>query len=158
METTVFRTSRVQHRGSKSINLSSENWEPVTPNMVPANSVLSHSGSRRRASADGWFVCFPVLLRSPCWHSRQVTASIRTAGHRHWAIWASMACAVHSGAVWLIFSSRLFTWKHSDWICLSQVGKASRAEKKKQPTLNKVSLSNSFALSIATFPFATALT
>lgn len=56
METTVFRTSRVQHRGSKSINLSSENWEPVTPNMVPANSVLSHCGSRRWASADGWLV------------------------------------------------------------------------------------------------------
>lgn len=45
----------------------------------------------------------------------------------YWDIWASMACAVHSGAAWLIFSSRLLTWKHNDWICLSQVGRGSRA-------------------------------
>lgn len=46
----------------------------------------------------------------------------------YWDIWASIACAVHSGAAWLIFSSRLFTWKQSDWICLSQVGSGSRAD------------------------------
>lgn len=49
----------------------------------------------------------------------------------YWAIWASIACAVHSGAVWLIFSKRLLTWKQSDWICLSHVGKASRAKTKR---------------------------
>lgn len=56
--------------------------------------------------------------------------AVRTALRAHWAICASMACAVHSGAVWLIFSRRLFTWKQSDWICLSHVGRASRAKER----------------------------
>lgn len=49
----------------------------------------------------------------------------------YWVIWASMAWAVHSGAAAVIFSSRLFTWKHRDWICLSQVGRGSRAERQR---------------------------
>lgn len=45
----------------------------------------------------------------------------------HWDIWVSIACAAHSGAACRIFSRRLLTWKHRDWICLSHVGRGSRA-------------------------------
>lgn len=55
----------------------------------------------------------------------------------YWDIWASIACAVHSGAAWLIFSSKLFTWKQSDWICLSQVGSGSRADRRENAELLK---------------------
>lgn len=53
-------------------------------------------------------------------------------GDVYWVIWVSIACAAHSGAAWRIFSKRLLTWKHRDWICLSQVGRGSRAAKKKE--------------------------
>ena len=48
-------------------------------------------------------------------------------GGLYWVIWASKACAAHSGAAVRIFSRRLLTWKQRDWICLSQVGSGSRA-------------------------------
>lgn len=49
----------------------------------------------------------------------------------YWVIWDSKACAAHSGAAWRIFSKRLLTWKHRDWICLSHVGRGSRAARDK---------------------------
>lgn len=54
-------------------------------------------------------------------------AGWRGRGGVYWVIWASKACAAHSGAACRIFSRRLFTWKHKDWICLSHVGRGSRA-------------------------------
>lgn len=56
----------------------------------------------------------------------------------YWVIWVSIACAAHSGAARRIFSKRLLTWKHRDWICLSHVGRGSRAEtlKKEKPEIS----------------------
>lgn len=50
----------------------------------------------------------------------------------YWVIWVSIACAAHSGAAVRIFSNRLLTWKHRDWICLSHVGRGSRAARDKR--------------------------
>lgn len=50
----------------------------------------------------------------------------------YWVIWVSIACAAHSGAATRIFSKRLLTWKHRDWICLSHVGRGSRADVKER--------------------------
>lgn len=44
------------------------------------------------------------------------------------AIWDSVVFNIHSGADCEIFSMIWLTWKHRLWICLSQVGRASRAE------------------------------
>lgn len=157
MENTVFRTSRVQRRGSKSINLSSENGEPVTPNMGSANCVLSHSESRRWRSEDGF--CFPVLLSSPCRHSRQVTASLGLRGRSlsHLGL-HGLRRPLRGCLTDLLQKVVHLETKGLNLLVPSWQSFTSCKEKKKQPVLNKVSLSNSLALSTAAFPFATALT
>lgn len=60
-----------------------------------------------------------------------------TVSFLHWVIVESMVLAIQSGALWETFSMIVFTWKHKLWICLSQLGKASRAVRKtKQQSLN----------------------
>lgn len=64
-------------------------------------------------------------------------------GDVYWVIWVSIACAAHSGAAWRIFSRRLLTWKHRDWICLSQVGRGSRAARDEEgKKIKKISFKN----------------
>ncbi len=46
----------------------------------------------------------------------------------HWLTF-SIAFVAHSGLCWPIFSMIELTWKHRLWICLSQLGSASRAKR-----------------------------
>lgn len=62
-----------------------------------------------------------------CFHYWDDVWFVGRVGGVYWVIWDSRAWAAHSGAAARIFSRRLLTWKHRDWICLSQVGRASRA-------------------------------
>lgn len=150
MENTVFRTSRVQRRGSKSINPSSENWEPVTPNMVSTNCVLSHSGSRRWGSEDGFLFV-----------SQSCSAPLSPLGQQD-------TVTEPSGPPWPVLSTLgLSDWSSPAGCSLGNTATESACPKlarlhelkrKEKTTHSKQTLSNSLALSTATSPFVTALT
>lgn len=73
------------------------------------------------------FLCVCTLLNTSQGCSFWHLYDGKSEGWNYWVIWVSMACAAHSGAAWRIFSKRLLTWKQRDWICLSHVGRGSRA-------------------------------
>lgn len=148
-ETTAFRTAK-------------HNADAATSSNAQRTGELSQQTQYR-------LMCPKAEWKQKVWtqrwviHSANSPAQLPSLQYRkpwlcgHWAIWASIAWAVHSGAVWLIFSSRLFTWKHRDWICLSQVGKASRAAKGNHRKQSIVLAIQRHCLN-ASFTFGTALT